>query len=205
MSKTSPILYSPAMVRALIDGFKTQTRRLATSPLAKAEIGDVLYVRECFRAPKFLDHVAPRNFSSEIPLYFEADVYDKDFRQSLGRLRPAMHMPQIFSRVCLTVTDKRFERVKEITTDDAKAEGLRPISKDGETFQYGIPDFDGYPGTDNIGWAWAEWNEDPRQAFAYLWDTLHGNNKGEAWANNPEIVALTFTAHFENFAQRKAA
>ena len=46
MSKDRPIIFSTPMIRALLDDRKTQTRRLISSPLAKAEIGDRLWVRE---------------------------------------------------------------------------------------------------------------------------------------------------------------
>lgn len=46
MPKDRGIMFSAPMVHALIAGRKTQTRRMATSPLAKCEPGDRLWVRE---------------------------------------------------------------------------------------------------------------------------------------------------------------
>lgn len=44
------IIFSAPMVQALLDGRKTQTRRLATSPLRRCEPGDRLWVREAIAA-----------------------------------------------------------------------------------------------------------------------------------------------------------
>lgn len=195
MSLAKPILFSPAMVRSLLDGKKTQTRRLATSPLAKVEKGQCLYVREAFRAARYVDHVAPNNLSGEIPIYLEADHYLKSFRNTLGKARPAIHMPRRLSRLTLQITEKRFQNLNDISESDAMAEGLRPITKDGNLFKYGVSDSDGFPGTDNFGWPWCDWNVEARNAFARLWDSLHGNTPGETWAENPEIVALTFKVY----------
>ena len=59
MSRDIPIIFSAPMVRALLDGCKTMTRRLATSPLRKARPGDRLWVRES------LKHVSSDPVSAE--------------------------------------------------------------------------------------------------------------------------------------------
>lgn len=195
MTNARPILFSPAMARALLDGKKTQTRRLATTPLATLKKGQCLYVREAFRAARYVDHIAPINLSNAIPIHFEADHYLKSFRNTLGKVRPAIHMPRRLSRITLQITEKRFQRLNDISDKDALAEGLRPISKDGEIYKYGVADSDGFPGTDDFGWPWYEWTTEPRDAFIRLWNGLHGNTPGETWEDNPEIVALTFKVY----------
>lgn len=113
------ILFSAPMVRALLDGRKTQTRRLATSPLAMVKVGDRLWVREAL------------NWSPEdgcIRYSADGTVLRKslipDGFQITRTHVPSMHMARWASRLTLTVTDVRRHPVQEISVQDALAEGV---------------------------------------------------------------------------------
>jgi len=165
-SKDFPILFSAPMVRAILDDTKTQTRRLATSPLRNVKPGDRLYIREAFRTAPCFDHLAPAKLKKINSIDFEADNLDQ-FPSS--RLRPAMHMPRFMSRATLTVTDVKRECLQDITAEDALNEG--------------ITEFDETAGV----------TTNPVQAFKTLWNALHGEDSGKSWADNPELVAISFT------------
>jgi hypothetical protein len=109
-----------------------------------------------------------------------------------GPWKPSIHMPRWASRLTLEVTEVRVQRVQEISEEDARAEGLRAVTKDGHTVKYGIPDRDGLPGTDDDGWPWNQWDVDPRVAFARAWDSINGKRSGCDWASNPWVWAIYF-------------
>ena len=97
--------------------------------------------------------------------------------------------------ITLTVTDVRVQRLQEISEEDAIAEGIGCITKDGALYKWGMPDRDGYPGTDDDGWPWNRWKIGHKAAFAELWDGLHG---ADSWDANPWVVAATFTVERRN-------
>ncbi len=100
------------MVVALIAGRKTQTRRLATSPLCRCEVGDRLYVRKSFRPV----HSGDPSRGAK---------YLADVGSDQMRWKPSIHMPRWASRLTLTVTDVRVEPVRSISESDAIAEGVQ--------------------------------------------------------------------------------
>ena len=193
--KERPILFSAPMVRALLDGRKTQTRRIlkAEAEPLTYQAGDRLWVRErhalvpatAYRASTGVEsHVNPSDPD-------QAVVYREGWERSQpGRWRPSIHMPRWASRLTIAVTEVRVQRLQEISEKDAADEGLATVTKDGKLWKWGIPDRDGLPGTDNLGWPWIQWCEDPRQAYSTLWDSIHGAG---AWNANPVLVAVTFT------------
>lgn len=106
--------------------------------------------------------------------------------------KPSIHMPRAASRITLELTGVRVERLQDIGVEDAIAEGFARITKDGEIYKYGIPDRDGYPGTDDNGWPWELWRADPRLAYRTLWEAIHGPG---SWADNPWVWVLEFKPH----------
>ncbi len=185
-----PIIFSGAMVRALLAGRKTQTRRLASSPLARCVVGDRLYVREAWRVPSNWDDVSPATMVANCraagwnhpwaPIAWEADGTRENWGEGWrahgpGRLRPSMHLPKSYSRLTLTVTDVRQQPLCSLTEADAAAEGPVQIAAG-----WHVPGTDLPPMPTAAG------------AFARLWSSLHQAD-GECWTDDPTIVALTFT------------
>ena len=219
-----PILFNAPMVRAILDGRKTQTRRpvkpqpvmqdgwvggaywqpkkspahgfperfcirdiVAMCPLGQP--GDRLWLRETHRATDVLGggiHYAADNLVRTFDGNEPAEAHGMAVTE---RWRPSIHMPRWASRILLEITDVRVQRVQDIGEADALAEGLATVTKDGTTWKFGIPDADGLPGTDDIGWPWTKWDRDPRKAFATLWNDTYGP---DAWDRNDWVWAVTF-------------
>lgn len=131
-----PILFNTAMVKAIMAQRKTQTRRACkgqpvdgiTSPedcgyKPAYNPGDVLYVRETWM-PVLNDYVYYADRSPE-----ELATLKK----SGLRWRPSIHMPREAARLFLRVTDVHMERLKDISEEDAKAEGFEPDPDEPET------------------------------------------------------------------------
>lgn len=215
-----PILFSGPMVRAILDGRKTQTRRVLKLGRRRPDyigprgctddpscwgwgmddgdfwlvrrgegdegrlewpdwrgayrVGDRLWVREtCATWKGRYRDVVYR--ASET----EADWADLRSDAGLGfwKVRPSIHMPRWASRLTLIVTDVRVQRVQDISTGDAMAEGM--------TFPDGMV-----------------FGDDPKDAFRSLWDSL--NAARAPWSSNPWVCSVTFEAHKLNIDQMEA-
>lgn len=131
-----PILFNTEMVRAILEGRKTVTRRVVkfsrgwnpawtgyipdgavlygsnNIPAAKAPYrpGDILWVRETW---------------TTIPdgsYFYKASVECPDAWK--GTWRPSIHMPKEAARIFLQVKEVRVERLQEMTLKDAAMEGV---------------------------------------------------------------------------------
>lgn len=219
-----PILFSAPMVRALLDGRKTQTRRVlkpqptmiygvsptftglqavregyrwrlygthtASAPFSlRFAVGDRLWVRETFSGvhPYDIFNQPPRDWSPAEPIWYWADGNPAD--GDWTKPRPGIHMPRWASRLNLTVTDVRVQRLQEISEADAVAEGM---------FQHP------WDGSEAAG-AWTGGidflhGNSARGAFFRTWEKINGAG---SWAANPWVVALTFTVERRNIDEAK--
>lgn len=94
--------------------------------------------------------------------------------------RPSIHMPRWASRTILEVTDARIERLQDITEEDAKAEGIREVTKDGVVKKFCF---------DHSSTPWAEMPRRAVSAFAALWNSIYGPG---AWLANPWVWVGNF-------------
>lgn len=142
-----PILFNAEMVRAILDGRKSCTRRIVKPQQligmlpdkckngAPYQIGDILYVRETWCMYGKLDDFDHVIDGTE-KYYYLADganptPYNCFLVQRNGYdeykdtpvWHPSIHMPKEAARIWLKVTDVRVERLQEMTDDDAEAEG----------------------------------------------------------------------------------
>lgn len=123
--KERPILFNTRMVKAILEGRKTQTRRLIKpAPLGllyedgspamnpPVEPGDILWVRETW---------------TEMPYGFayRADGEEPDGWDSNDRWHPSIHMPRAGARIFLRVKSVRAGRIQEyFDASCAHAEGI---------------------------------------------------------------------------------
>ncbi len=182
-----PILFSAPMVRALLAGTKTQTRRLIKpQPTGNADVqfhvaaaltiapdgkqlrcpygqpGDRLWVREATINVEEHGYVGP--------VYVESEEGESCLIYGLGppddmteiephdlRKRPSIHMPRSYARITLEITAVRVEQLQEISDEDAVAEGM-PI-------------------------------DDAKHDYSLLWDRINGPG---SWAANPWVWVVEF-------------
>lgn len=171
-----PIIFGAPMMRALLNGEKSQTRRYARlSPCCA--IGDRLWVREAWACLG----MKPSQADGAIYRVGHPEARARGPRVD-ARWRPSIHMPRWASRMTLVVTDVRSQRLQEISRDDAIAEGIRRVGGSALRWE---------------AWSGAEGQESatPVEAFAVLWDSIHGPG---AWSANERVWAITFEVRHGN-------
>jgi hypothetical protein len=197
--KERPILFSAPMVRALLDGSKTQTRRAVKPrhlpfvenltanfldgkwgerPMPYGKPGDQLWVRETFadlrgtgieHRPDPSGPLKRYAFAADHPPGSNGDEARKEFGV---KWKPSIHMPRAASRITLKVIGVRVERLQDISEADALAEGIVRL-KEG----FGLPDGSHFHATN------------PRQSYFGLWEAINGPGSVEA---NPWLWVVEF-------------
>lgn len=206
-----PILFnkqiSTEMVRAILDGRKTCTRRLVrflpgenpqwtgyireglmlyngrNEPCiikAPYQPGDTLYVREtwCGLPVNEAGHMRGHTI-----YYYKADgeLRPKGWR---GTWHPSIHMPKEASRIWLKVTDVRVERLQSITVEGAIREGA-----EGEKCHHTNAGAFGCTDCMNTGWI-----EPPQVEFMQIWNSTIKKSDIDryGWDANPYVWVIEF-------------
>lgn len=104
---------------------------------------------------------------------------------------PPIHMPRWASRLTLTVTDVRVERLQAISRHDALAEGVEQESAD-PPFYY-VPGI--HPHTHTAVGIEEPGGRHAERSYAKLWDMING---ALPWAANPWVIAVTFSVEQRN-------
>ena len=198
---TKPILFNTEMVRAILDGRKTQTRRAIKYDFesvysAASQQGIMDKVCQYGELPSDAIEWYAKNIAK--PKYKPGDVLwvretwsrdesgeyvyrtnygtteDDSFPPSMFKWKPSIHMPREAARIFLRVTNVRVERLQEITPKDAWEEGCR------------IGNF--FPWEKHI----PELQQQCRDIlFKSLWDGLNAK-RGYGWDINPWVWVYEF-------------
>lgn len=195
-----PLLMSGPMVRAILDGRKSVTRRVVKPqppedygtievgrfhPTGWTRDGEEYPCAETFGAYTLDGECSWRcpygepgdrlwvreTWAGEESCVYRADSPNDD-RSNIVRWRPSIHMPRWASRISLEVIEVRVERLQEITEEEAAAEGADP-----SLFRE--------PGLSD--------GFEHRLSFAHLWDSLN-DYRGYGWDANPWVWVIRFRA-----------
>ena len=198
MSRVLPILFNTEMVRAILDGRKSCTRRLVkflsgenpkwtgyikdgamlyngkNKPCIRTQPyqpGDILYVRESYSELSF-------------GYVYKADGENIDHLGNAIKWHPSIHMPKEAARIWLKVTDVRVERLKDMTDNDALKEGAEGVRCNHAGLgPHGCTD------CMNTGWL-----EPPIVEFMQIWNSTIKKSDLDryGWDANPYVYVIEF-------------
>lgn len=185
-----PILFSGPMVRAIIEGRKTQTRR-AVKGLALDWLNDARFTPGYVAAAS--NGLCPFGYAGDRLWVREtfAEVngcllYRADQEYAVRRWTPSIHMPRSACRLVLDISDVRIERLQDITDQDAVAEGCRWVGTRGGRDVYSASSRAPGVRVENFNPTGAP---SAREAFEGLWASINGR---DSWDANPWVWVVSF-------------
>ena len=182
--KEHPIIFNGDMVRAILAGRKTQTRRVIKPQPDELRYSGMVDNRQFARfwtpgehenTSTITDVRCPYGVPGNHLWVRETWAIEGQYRDDTGycyradgdkagvRWRSPRYMPRVVSRITLKITGVRVERVQDIAQRDAIAEGI----ESGES-------------------TWT-----PIYEFRKLWDSINAN-RGYAWDTNPWVWVIEF-------------
>lgn len=193
LSRERPIIFSAPMVRAILAGTKTQTRRALKQVQVRSaampepewrsvhtlcpygQRGDRLWVREAWSRD---EEDGALFYRADVGTGNEADDWQRNIYEGASgyRWKPSIFMPRWASRITLEVTGVRVERLQDISEADAQAEGVTPKWEPGCSgrLMEALGGFSFRPAA---------------SAYAELWEQINGPG---SWDANPWVWVVEF-------------
>lgn len=193
--KARPILFSGPMVRALLEGRKTQTRRVVKARRRDGSVYPAMH--ELVGEPEIVvccPYGRPGDLLWVRETWGPCDggfCYRASERECVkpddGKWHSAIHMFRAASRLTLRITDVRVQRLRDICRDDAIAEGTDFHKCPTRQTQTSI---DAQAAARSIGMCAHYTAEiDYVGGYQWLWESINGPG---SWSANPWVWALTF-------------
>lgn len=160
-------------------------------------VGDRLYAREVFSGPHAFRprDDPPRTWPVGTPIWYWAD--GDPVIGDWTKPKPGMHMPRWASRIWMTVTDVRIERLCDISEADAIAEGIEPVFDDRAPGIAHWKDYETYV-SKNVRHRHPHAVvpfTDPVRSYCSLWEEINGPG---SWVDNPWVLAYTLEINMGN-------
>ena len=198
-----PILFNTEMVRAILDGRKSCTRRIvkgfipddavwgytAFTPKGYISCRGTFadgYGEKFFKLPCDPgDILYVRETWKKAPNgYYYYETWQRDDIADVTKWKPSIHMPKEAARIWLKVTDVRVERLQSITEGGAIREGA-----EGEKCHHTNTGAFGCTDCMNTGWI-----EPPQVEFMQIWNSTikESDLNRYGWDANPWVWVIEF-------------
>ena len=210
-SRFVPMLFSTDMVQAILNGTKTETRRIVkfkeaytytvngkfkeptiqkldNSQKSKVDVGDIIWVRETFSNELWTVDV---NFYEEIKTIYKASDYKKILHDmncdhtNFIKWKPSLFMPKDACRLFLKCTSLRVQRLQDIDEQSSINEGIENLSAD----EYNVNLFRNYLRSDNEINYKDFTTTNPIASYQTLWQKINGK---DSWDLNPYVFVYKF-------------
>ena len=178
------LLFTPAMIRAMVAGHKTQTRRINKGPCPYKKGSDI-WVRETWGVEPRFNKTRIRDLPEDVRIVFRSEYPNDDPFDEPIIWRPSIYMPKRKCRFLLDVREAHTEELNEISYEDAKAEGA-------DVF---LPTEAWLTEPDLVNAMRKFRLRDVSMMvakFAYLWDSINGKRKGCSWDENTRVDVIKF-------------